>query len=82
MNPNPIHIGLLVRTELFRQQQTVKWLSEQLGIQRANCYRILNAQSIHTELLVQLSVVMQHDFFADCSNAIRPIIYQEIPSGM
>lgn len=77
MNPNPIHIGLLVRGELFKQQQTVKWLSEQLGIQRANCYRILNAQSVHTELLVKLSTVMQHDFFADCSIAIQPLLKKE-----
>ena len=71
MNTNPIHVGLLVRTELFKQQKSVKWLAEQLGIQRANCYRILNAPSIHTSQLVHLSIAMHHDFFADCSDAIR-----------
>ena len=49
MQPYPIHVGSLVRAELSRQQISVSWLAEQLGIQRPNCYRILNAQSIQTD---------------------------------
>ena len=67
MKPYPIHVGSLVRAELSRQNHTVTWLAEQLGIQRSNCYRILHAQSIHTTLLEQVCVAMQHDFFADYS---------------
>lgn len=69
MKPYPIHVGSLIRAELSRQQQTVAWLAEQLGIQRTNCYRILGAQSIHTAMLERLSIAMQHDFFADCSTS-------------
>lgn len=68
---NPIHVGSLVRAELSRQHQTVTWLAEQLGIQRTNCYRILNASSIHTEQIARISIAMQHDFFADCSKALN-----------
>ena len=71
MAQNTIHVGLLIRAELFKQQKTVKWLAEQLGIQRANCYRILNAPSIHTNQLFQVSVAMQHDFFAECSETLQ-----------
>ncbi len=71
MKPFPIHVGSLVRAELSRQQISVSWLAEQLGIQRPNCYRILNAQSIHTDQLVRISIVMQHDFFADYSKIIQ-----------
>ena len=71
MAQDPIHVGLLIRAELFKQQKTVKWLAEQLGIQRANCYRILNAPSIHTTQLYRVSVVMQHDFFAECSASLQ-----------
>ena len=70
MRTNQIHIGSLVRAELSRQHHSVSWLAEQLGIQRTNCYRILSAQSIHTVMLERLSIVMQHDFFADCSSQI------------
>ena len=71
MKRNPIHIGSLVRVELFRQHQTVTWLAEQLGIERTNCYRFLRAQSLHTDQLARISVAMQHDFFADCSKSLN-----------
>ena len=71
MKPCPIHVGSLIRAELSRQNQTVTWLAEQLGIQRTNCYRILGAQSVHTALLERLSIAMDHDFFADFSMSIN-----------
>ena len=71
MNPYPIHVGSLIRVELSRQNQTVTWLAEQLGIERTNCYRFLRAQSLHTDQLARISVAMRHDFFADCSKCIQ-----------
>jgi len=67
MNPYPIHVGSLVRAELTRQNQSVTWLAEQLGIERTNCYRFLRAQSLHVEQLMRISIAMKHDFFADLS---------------
>lgn len=71
MRPYPIHVGSLVRAELIRQHHTVSWLANQLGIQRPNCYRILNAQSVQTEVLCRLCRVTQHDFFLDISQQIN-----------
>lgn len=71
MNPYPIHVGSLIRAELTRQDQSVTWLAEQLGIERTNCYRFLRAQSLHTDQLMRISIVMQHDFFADYSKIIQ-----------
>jgi plasmid maintenance system antidote protein VapI len=71
MNPYPTHVGSLVRAELSRQNQTVTWLAQQLGIQRTNCYRILSAQSVHTALLERISVAMKHDFFAEYSKSVK-----------
>lgn len=71
MKMNPIHIGSLVRAELSRQQQTVTWLAQQLGIERTNCYRFLRAQSLHTDQLTRISIAMKHDFFADCTKALN-----------
>jgi plasmid maintenance system antidote protein VapI len=71
MKPYPIHVGSLIRAELSRQNQTVTWLSEQLGVERTNCYRFLRAQSLHTDQLMRISIAMGHDFFADCSTSIK-----------
>jgi hypothetical protein len=61
-----VHIGNMVRAELERQGKSVVWLAEQLNMQRPNCYRLLRAQSIPTDQLRQLSIILEHDFFADC----------------
>ncbi|MBQ7381474.1 MAG: XRE family transcriptional regulator [Paludibacteraceae bacterium] len=71
MSPYPIHVGSLIRAELTRQDQSVTWLAEQLGIKRTNCYRFLRAKSLHTDHLARISIVMQHDFFADYSDCIH-----------
>ena len=73
MKMNPIHVGSLIRAELTRQDQSVTWLAEQLGIERTNCYRFLRAQSLHVDQLARISVAMGHDFFADCSTSIKLI---------
>ncbi len=70
MKMNPIHVGSLIRAELSRQNHTVTWLSDQLNIRRPNCYRILQAQSLHTSILERVSIVMHHDFFADFSREL------------
>ena len=71
MSPYPIHVGSLIRAELIRQNQSVTWLAEQLGVERTNCYRFLRAQSLHTDQLARISIAMQHDFFADYSDCIH-----------
>lgn len=67
MTLSQFHVGSLIRTELVRQQRSVAWLADQLGILRPNCYRLLRATSLHTATLMRVSVVLQHDFFVDCS---------------
>ena len=70
MKPYPIHVGSLIRAELSRQNQSVTWLAEKLGIERTNCYRFLRAQSLHTDQLARISIAMKHDFFADLSKQL------------
>lgn len=71
MDPNLIHIGSVVHAELQKQHRTVIWLAEQLGILRPNCYRLLHASSLHTDRLLQISVVLHRDFFREYSNALE-----------
>ena len=65
--PN-VHIGNMVRDELERQGKTVTWLAEQLNMQRPNCYRLLRSQSMNTDMLRLLSILLEHNFFAECVN--------------
>ena len=65
------NIGSLIRTELVRQNHTVTWLAQSLNIKRPNCYRLLRASSIHTDTLYRVSIALRHDFFAECSAALK-----------
>lgn len=71
MDPNLIHIGSVVHAELQKQHRTVNWLAEQLGILRPNCYRLLHASSLHTDTLLQISVVLRRDFFREYSSVLE-----------
>ena len=77
MKPFSIHVGSFIRVELSRQNQSVTWLAEQLGIERTNCYRILRAQSLHTDQLARISIAMKHDFFADLSNQLSQTLKEQ-----
>lgn len=71
MDPNLIHIGSVVHAELQKQHRTVNWLAEQLGIMRPNCYRLLHASSLHTDTLLQISLVLHRDFFCEYSHVLE-----------
>ena len=71
MKPDLIHIGSIVHAELQRQQLSVTWLAQQLGLQRPNCYRLLRSSSLHTDTLLQLSLILRHDFFREYSHVIN-----------
>ena len=71
MKKNPIHIGTSIRIQLERRKYTVKWLAQQLGIQRPNCYRLLNASSIQIDTLFRVSQILQYDFFAEYSVQLK-----------
>lgn len=67
MKQPPVHIGQTILSELNRQDQTIKWLADQLSIQRPNCYRILHSANISTDRLFVISNALQRDFFAEYS---------------
>ena len=71
MEPDLIHIGSVVHAELQKQHRTVTWLAEQLGILRPNCYRLLHASSLHTDMLFKISLVLRRDFFREYSHALE-----------
>ena len=58
------------------RQYTVVWLAEQLNYTRPNVYDIFERPSIDTTLLLKLSQILNHDFFADFSARLES---QELP---
>lgn len=63
-----VHIGKLIEEELHRQERSVTWFAKKLYCERTNVYNIFKRQSIDTELLLRISVILNCDFF---------IIYQK-----
>lgn len=63
-------IGELIKRELSRQERTVVWFANRLSCDRTNVYRIFAKTSIDTELLVRISIVLEHNFFADIASEV------------
>ncbi|MBO5685642.1 MAG: XRE family transcriptional regulator [Alistipes sp.] len=62
-------IGALIKEELERQERSVSWFARKLSYDRSNIYRIFQKESIDTQLLQRISFILNHDFFADFSDA-------------
>jgi hypothetical protein len=60
-----VHIGSLIEQELRRQERSVSWFTRKLYCDRTNVYKIFKKQSIDTQLLEQISIILQHNFFED-----------------
>lgn len=65
-----LHIGKRIK-EVFDAQpksHNIEWFAAQLNCKRANIYNIFNRAVIDTQLLYQISEVLDHDFFKDFSD--------------
>lgn len=60
-----MHIGNRIRTVVKEKGMSVKGFSEQLGCSRANAYKIFEHYSIDSMLLLRISRILGHDFFAE-----------------
>lgn len=65
-----ITIGEIIRAELAKQERSVAWFARHLACDRTNIYKIFAKDSIDTALLIRISIILNHDFFADISNEI------------
>lgn len=66
-----MHIGKEIENELRRQERTVTWFAKKLCCDRRNVYKIFERQSVDTELLFRVSVILNHDFFVNLSNELN-----------
>lgn len=70
MEEGKIHIGSMIRHELRAQGRSVAWLSRTICLERSTIYKLFERDNIDTKLLVQISVLLKHDFFADVSEKL------------
>ena len=66
-----MHIGQLIKQEMDKQGKTVSWLARELSYCRTNVYNIYDKKSIDTDLLLRISILLKHDFFASYSNELK-----------
>ena len=67
---NHIDIGKYIKETLKQQNKSVSWLAHELGTNRMACYRMFGKQSIDTEVLRRVSIILKYDFFKIYSNDI------------
>lgn len=60
-----VHIGEIIREEMERQERSVSWLARKLYCDRTNVYKIFRRSTIDTDLLMRISVALEHDFFSE-----------------
>jgi len=58
-----IHVGKLIRERLKAEGKSVVWLAQELGCHRTNVYNIFEKNSLDTNILRRISIIMQYNFF-------------------
>lgn len=66
-----IHIGQLIKAELYRQERTPAWLAKKINCERPNVYYIFSQESINTDMLLRISQALNHNFFKYYSIAVE-----------
>ena len=69
-----LHIGNRIKEELVNQQKSVQWLADQCGCSRMTIYRLLDRNSIDTNMLSHVSRALTHNFFKDLANDVDTIL--------
>jgi len=65
-----IHIGELIREKLNENGQSVSWLAHKVHCDSSNFCKILKKSHINTDLLLLISIAMNHNFFDHYSNLL------------
>lgn len=74
---NELHIGNCIKQYLETHGQSASWLALQMHCTRNNIYKIFNRKYITTDQLMQISRILQHDFFAYFSKLAADMIEKE-----
>lgn len=69
--PTDLHVGRLIKAELKRQGRTAVWLAKQVNRTPDCIYKVLNTKWPTMYLLLEISQVLDHDFFQYCSAYLK-----------
>lgn len=64
-------IGKRIREKLKEQGRSVTWLAKQLSCTRENLYNVFSKDHVNTDLLLNISMILNHDFFKEFSDFIN-----------
>ena len=64
-------IGQLIKEELQAQERSVSWFARKLHLDRSNVSRLFQKNSVDTDLLSRISIVLGRDFFEILSENIK-----------
>ena len=64
-------IGILIKEELEKQERSITWFARKLSCDRSNIYRLFQKESIDTNLLFRISILLGKDFFSDLSDYVK-----------
>lgn len=64
------HIGSIIEAKFREKGWQVKRFAGELCTDRSNVYKIFRRQSIDTELLLKISIILGHDFFREYSREL------------
>jgi hypothetical protein len=59
-----IHIGQSIKQRLIDNGRSIAWLARKVNCDSSNLCKILKCKHIHSELLYQISIALEKDFFA------------------
>jgi plasmid maintenance system antidote protein VapI len=64
MKKTGINIGEIIHQELDKRERSVAWLADKIGCHRTTMSRMLEKYSIDSEVLFQISYVLDVDYHA------------------
>lgn len=70
------HLGNLIKKELKRQGRSAAWLAAQVHCTPENVYKLCRQPWVSMPLLFQICMVLNHDFFKDCSENLQKRKYK------
>ncbi len=73
-----MHIGNDIRQVLRNQGRSVTWLARELHTVRENVYDIFRRESLDTDLLRRISIILGHNFFKSISRNIDHDLHQRL----
>ena len=65
------HIGNKIKERLEKRERSIAWLARKVNYKSSNLSKLLRNKYIHPELLFQISIALEIDFFSFYSEELK-----------